>query len=138
VFDNRGNESYVSIGAFVSDNSVGKGTLEPFGKFEAFYLDTGATEFKNDFTGFSIGMGLYLNYFATPYIQAGALMGENSICNNTDSECTDDLIFGVYPKIGLMLYKKEFFVAQLFYKKYLLSSEMKSFAAAGISFGISF
>lgn len=138
IEENRGNESYLSIGVFSTDSDNKIGALVPFGKFEAFYLDTGTDLFKNDFTGFAIGLGVYFDYFLSPYVQAGILAGENHICDNSDSSCTNDIVLGMYPEVGLMFYKKDFFVAQLFIKRYLLTEEAKSFTATGISFGISF
>jgi len=135
--EDRDSESYTSIGIFVTGNKVNTNRFQPYGKFEAFYIDTGTNLYENDFTGLSGSMGIAFNNLFSPYIGGGLLMGENNACRNIDGECTDDVVFGAYPEIGLMLYKKEFVVTQVFMRKYLLTDEIKSFSAVGISVGIS-
>ena len=134
--ENRDGESYTSVGGFVTGDKFNTNRFESYGKFEAFYIDTGTNLYKNNFTGISGSVGIAFNHLISPYIGGGVLIGENDACRNVDGACSNNIVFGAYPEIGFMLYKKEFAVVQVFMRKYLLTDEIKSFSSVGISLGI--
>ena len=93
----------------------------------------------NDFsiTQIELGIGLKANYFLSPYIGAGIVVGEHERCTTTlfEETCEDKSHLGIYPEYGVGFSYKEKFIINIFARNYLMTEGVQDFRVVGISFG---